>query len=140
MSLITPKIAKLLNEKNFASFATTMPDGSPQVSPVWVDYDGSLILINTAKGRIKEKNVKNNGKVALSIFDMNNPYEMATIRGTIMQQTTEGADDHIDKMTKKYLNLERYPFRKSNETRLILKINPEKVFHMSIPINDFLQK
>jgi hypothetical protein len=70
---------------------------------------------------------------------MNNPYEFATIRGTIMQQTTEGADDHIDKMSKKYLNIERYPFRKSNETRLILKINPERVFHMSIPVNDFLQ-
>ena len=105
MSLITPKIAKLLNEKNFASFATTMPDGSPQVSPVWVDYDGGLILINTAKGRVKEKNIKNNSKVALSVFDMNNPYEMATIQGTITQQTTEGADNRIDKWPRNALIL-----------------------------------
>jgi PPOX class probable F420-dependent enzyme len=85
MSLVTPEIARLLNEKNFASFATSMPDGSPQVSPVWVDYDDNMILINTAKGRIKEKNIQNNNKVALSVFDMNNPYEMVTIRGTIIQ-------------------------------------------------------
>ncbi len=116
-----------------------MPDGSPQVSPVWVDYNDNMVLINTAKGRIKERNIQNNNKVALSVFDMNNPYEMVTIRGTIVQQTTEGADTHIDNLAKKYLNLEKYPFRNSGETRLILKIKPEKVFHISIPINNLQQ-
>ncbi len=139
MPLVTTEIARLLNEKNFASFATTNPDGSPQVSPVWIDYDGNLILINAAKGRIKEKNIRNNNKVALSVFDMNNPYEMATIRGTIIQQTTEGADIHIDKRATKYLNLEKYPFRNQDEIRFILKIKTEKVFHISIPINNLSQ-
>jgi PPOX class probable F420-dependent enzyme len=140
MSLVTPEVARLLKDKNFASFATTMPDGSPQVSPVWVDYDDNLILVNTARGRIKEKNIQTNRKVALSIFDMNNPYEMVTIKGIITEQTTNGADEHIDKMSKKYLNLDKYPLRKPDEIRLLLKIRPEKVFHLSIPIRNIHQK
>ena len=140
MPLVTPEVAKLIKDKNFASFATTMPDGSPQVSPVWVDYDDNLILVNTAKGRTKEKNIQKNKKVALSIFDMNNPYEMVTIRGTITEQTTNGADLHIDKMAKKYLNLDKYPLRNHDETRLLLKIKPQKVFYLSIPIRNLNQK
>ncbi len=138
MSTITPLVSKLLKEKNFASFATVMPDGSPQVTPVWIDYDEkeNSILVNTAKGRLKERNIQNNNKVALSVFDMENPYEMVSIQGSIRDKTTDGAEDHIDKLSKKYLDLDSYPFRRSEETRIILKIKPEKVFHLSIPIKN----
>ncbi len=136
MSSLAPEVTRLLKDKNFASLATVMPDGSPQVTPVWIDYEDDYILVNTAKGRIKEKNIKNNNKVALSIFDMKNPYEMVTMRGTIVEQTTKEADKHIDKLSKKYLNLEKYPFSNPKEVRLILKIKPEKVFHIAIPIED----
>ncbi|MDQ4072754.1 MAG: PPOX class F420-dependent oxidoreductase [Thermoproteota archaeon] len=138
MSAITPLVSKLLKEKNFASFATVMPNGSPQVTPVWIDYDEKedSILVNTAKGRLKERNIHNNNKVALSVFDMDNPYEMVSIQGSIKDKSTDGADDHIDRLSKKYLGLDSYPFRSAGETRIILKIKPEKVFHLSIPIKN----
>lgn len=127
--MITPEIEKLLVGKNFASLATLMNDGSPHVAPTWVDYDGNMILINTAAGRIKEKNVKHDKRVALSIPDNNNPYDMVTIRGTVEEITEKNADQHIDKLAKRYLGLDKYPFRSQDEKRIILKIRPQKVFH-----------
>ena len=97
---ITPEIAKLFQGKNFVSFSTLMKDGSPHVAPVWVDIDGNTILINTAVGRMKEKNIKRDNRVALSIFDHQNPYDMVAIRGKVIELTTDGADEHIDKLAK----------------------------------------
>jgi len=131
--MITPEIEKLLVGKNFASLATLMNDGSPHVAPTWVDYDGNMILINTASGRIKEKNVKHDKRVALCIPDNNNPYNMVTIRGTVEEITEKNADQHIDKLAKRYLGLDKYPFRSQDEKRIILKIRPEKVFHQQPP-------
>jgi len=130
---ITTDVEQLLLGKNFASFSTLMKDGSPHVAPTWVDYDGDMILINTAAGRIKEKNVKLDKRVALSIFDNSNPYNMVTIRGTVAEITEKDADSHIDKLAKRYLGLDRYPFHSSDEKRIILKIIPERVFHQKPP-------
>lgn len=128
---ITPDVQKLFKEKNFASFATVMKDGSPQVTPVWVDFDEGNIVINTAEGRVKQRNVARNPKVAVSVTDSTNPYSMVTVRGTITEQTNQGADEHIDKMAKKYLGVEKYPFRAQGEKRILLRMRPERVFYMS---------
>ncbi len=130
---ITPEIAKLFEGKNLVSFATLMKDGSPHVAPVWVDIDGNTILINTAIGRVKEKNVKKDKRVALSIFDHQNPYNMVSIRGKVIDLTPEGADEHIDKLAKKYFGLDKYPYHSPDEKRVIVKIIPEKIFHMQPP-------
>jgi PPOX class probable F420-dependent enzyme len=130
---ITPEIAELFKGKNFASFATLMNDGSPHVAPTWVDLDGNTILINTAEGRVKEKNIKHDNRIALSIYDQENPYHMVTIRGRVTDLTKIGADEHIDKMAKKYFGLEKYPLRSPDEKRIILKIQPEKIYHQQPP-------
>ena len=130
---ITHEIAKLFQGKNFASFATLMNDGSPHVAPTWVDLDGNTILINTAGGRVKEKNIRRDNRIALSIYDQENPYNMVTIRGKVTDLTEEGADEHIDKLAKKYFGLDKYPNRSPGEQRIILKIQPEKIFHMQPP-------
>ncbi len=131
--IITPEIAKLFQGKNFASFATLMNDGSPHVAPMWVDLDGDIILINTAVGRVKEKNIRRDNRIALSIYDQENPYNMVTVRGKVTDITEQGADEHIDKMAKKYFGADKYPFRTPDEQRIILKIQPEKIYHQQPP-------
>ena len=126
---ITPEVAKLLEGKNFAFVATLMNDGSPQITPTWVDLEQNTILVNTAEGRVKHKNVSRDPRVAVSVFDHNNPYNMVSIRGRVIEQTRSGADEHIDKLAKKYFGVDKYPFRSPSETRVILKIKPEKIFH-----------
>ena len=130
---INTEIEQLLLGKNFASFATLMKDGSPHVAPTWVDYDGDMILINTAAGRIKEKNVNLDKRVALSVYDSSNPYNMVTIRGKVKEIIEQDADSHIDRLAKRYLGLDSYPFRSTDEKRIILKIMPERVFHQKPP-------
>ena len=122
-------VKQLLTGKSFAFVATLMKDGTPQITPSWIDFDGKSILINTAEGRVKQKNVLRNPSVAISIVDQNNPYVMLTIRGKVIEQTTNGADDHIDKLAKRYLGVDKYPFRSQNERRIILKVHPDKVFY-----------
>lgn len=100
---ITIEVEQLLLGKNFASFATLMKDGSPHVSPTWVDYDGDTVLINTAAGRIKERNVSQDKRIALSVYDSSNPYNMVAIRGRVKEITEQGAYSHIDKLAKRYL-------------------------------------
>lgn len=123
-------VIQLLTGKNFGFVATLMKDGSPQITPTWIDFDGKSILINTAEGRIKQKNVSRDPHVAISIVDQNNPYNMVTVRGKVIEQTSNGADDHIDKLAKRYLGVDKYPFSSQNEKRVILKVQPEKVFYM----------
>ena len=114
----------------FASLATLMPDGTPQVTPVWCDFDGENVLVNTAKGRVKDRNMRRNPNVALSIMDPRNPYRYLEVRGRITEVTEQGADAHIDKLTKKYLNVDKYPYRSPEEVRVIFKIAPERVSSM----------
>jgi PPOX class probable F420-dependent enzyme len=131
---ITEPVAKLLLDKNFAFISTLMSDGSPQVTPTWIDIEDGVILYNTAEGRIKHKNISRDPRVAVSVIDHNNPYNMVSIRGIAIEQTNEGADEHIDKLAKKYLGVDKYPMRSPNEKRIIVKIKPEKISHVSINI------
>lgn len=111
----------------FAHLATLMPDGSPQVTPVWFDYDGSFIRVNSAKGRVKDKNMRRDKRVALSVQDPDNAYRYLAAQGEVAEITEEGADAHIDSLAKKYLGKDKYPFRQPGEVRVIYKIRPEKV-------------
>ena len=126
-------VQKLFQEPNYAHIATLMADGSPQVSAVWVDIDGDRILVNTAEGRAKPRNVRRDPRVAVSKTRQGNPYSTATIRGRVVEITQEGADAHINQLAKKYLDQDRYPFRSAEEQRLILIIEPE---HVSFNIAD----
>ena len=129
-NLITEPIAKLIEGKNFAFLATIMKDGSPQATPTWIDIDNrKTLLINTAEGRLKQKNISRDPRVSISVMEHSNPYHMVTIRGRVVEQTNVGADEHIDKLAKKYLGAEKYPMRSAQEKRIILKIKPEKVFY-----------
>jgi PPOX class probable F420-dependent enzyme len=125
------EIMPLLQDKNFVFIATIMEDGSPQITPTWVDveHDGT-VLVNTAMGRVKQKNVTRDPRVAVSVVDKNNPYHTASIRGKVIEQTKKGADEHIDKMAKKYLGMDKYPGRGPGEERVLLRIKPEKISHM----------
>jgi PPOX class probable F420-dependent enzyme len=132
-SITDPSVVKLFEGKNFAFFATLMKDGSPQVTPTWVDIDknGNTILVNTAKGRIKHRNISRDPRVAVSVVDSSNPYDMVTVRGRVIEEINgKDADDHIDKLAKKYLNQEKYPNRRPGEERVLLKIKPELVARM----------
>ena len=128
---MSPEVAKLIEDKNLAFVATLMKNDSPQITPVWIDLVDGIILVNTAKGRVKQRNVSRDPRVAISIVDRNNPYNMVTIQGHVVEQTTEGADKHIDKMAKKYLGVDKYPFAMPGEERILLKIVPKKIFHMA---------
>ena len=127
---IPQEFRDLLTKKAFAHLATIMPDGSPQVTPVWIDFDGGHVRINSAKGRIKDKNMRRNGRVALAIQDPDNPYRYLAVRGRVEEITEAGADAHIDSLTKKYLGQDRYPHRQPGEVRVIYRIRPERVSSM----------
>ena len=122
---IPEKYRDLFTKRAFGSLATLMPDGSPQVTPVWVDLDGDLVVVNTAKGRQKDKNMRRDPRVAIAIIDPENPYRYIEIRGRVAEIVEQGADAHIDKMAKKYLGVDKYPYRQASETRVMFKIKPE---------------
>jgi PPOX class probable F420-dependent enzyme len=129
-TMISPGVAKLLEDKNLAFVATLMKDNSPQITPTWIDLLDGIIIVNTAEGRTKQKNLLRDPRVAISIVDRNDPYNMVSIRGRVVEQTTVGADIHADKMAKKYLGVDKYPFAAPGEKRILLKIVPEKIFHI----------
>jgi PPOX class probable F420-dependent enzyme len=122
---IPEKYRDLFTKRAFASLTTLMPDGSPQTTPVWVDIDGDEVIFNSAKGRQKDKNVRRDPRVAMAIIDPDNPYRYLEVRGKVTEITEEGADDHINKMAKKYLGQDKYPYRQPGEVRVIYKIRPE---------------
>ena len=117
----------LFSKPAFASLATLMPDGRPQVTPVWCDFDGTFVIFNTARGRQKDRNIRRDPRVALSILDPDNAYRYLEIRGRVIEITEQGADEHIDKLAKKYLGVDKYPRRQPGEVRLIVKVLPERV-------------
>ena len=128
--VIPEKYKDLFEKKAFANLATLMPNGTPQVTPVWFDYDGTHILVNSARGRRKDKNIERNPAVALSIQDPDNPYRYLEVRGRVEEITEDGADEHIDKMAKKYMGVDKYPYRQPTEKRVIYKIKPEHTSQM----------
>jgi PPOX class probable F420-dependent enzyme len=129
-SNIPDQYLDLFQKRAFAHLGTLMPDGSPQVTPVWVDYDGTHVIVNSAKGRQKDKNMRRDARVSLSIADPENPYRYVEIRGKVVAVSEEGADAHIDKMAKKYMGKDKYPYRRPEEVRVVYKIVPEKTTSM----------
>ena len=130
MAAIPEKFHDLLEKKAFAQLATLMPDGSPHVAPVWFEYDGTHILVNTAKGRVKDKNMQRDPRVGIDIMDPDNPYRHVSIRGRVADVTEKGADEHINKLSKKYIGQDVYPYRQPGEVRVLYKIEPESTFIM----------
>lgn len=128
--MLTAEQKALFEGKNFGHLATLMPDGSPQVSPVWVDLDGDDIIVNTADGRLKARNVRRDPRVAISVAGQEDPYSRIVVRGVVVETTQEGADEGIDRLAKKYLGQDRYPWRSPDEHRVILRIRPEHVAGM----------
>lgn len=132
MAVIPDRYLDLLRDKKaFASLATIMPDGSPQVTPVWFDYVGGAIRVNTAKGRVKARNLKVGAAVALSIMDPDNAYRYVQVRGRVRKATEEGAATHIDSLAKKYLGKDKYPFAQPGEERVMYEIEPRAAQGMS---------
>jgi PPOX class probable F420-dependent enzyme len=127
---IPDRYRDLFTKRAFASLGTMMPDGTPQVTPVWVDLDGDLVVVNTARGRQKDRNMRRDPHVALAIIDPENPYRYLEIRGRVAEISEDGADAHIDKMAKKYLGADKYPYRQSGEVRVMFKIRPERTSTM----------
>ena len=123
---ISAGFEKLLREPAYCQLATLMPDSSPQITQVWVDTDGEHVLVNTAEGRQKTKNVRRDPRVAVNVVDPNNAWRLGEVRGRVVDVTTEGADKLIDELAKKYLDADTYPFRDPSEVRVTLKILPEK--------------
>jgi PPOX class probable F420-dependent enzyme len=123
---IPDKYLDLFQKKAFGAFTTLMPDGSPQTTPVWVDYQDGEVWINSALGRQKDKNVRRDPRVAVSVADPDNPYRYVEVRGKVKEITESGADDHIDRMAKKYLGQDKYPFRAPGEKRVLYKIAVDK--------------
>lgn len=126
MAAIPDQYLDLTTKKAFAHLATIMPDGSPQVTPVWFDYLGGAIRVNSAKGRVKDRNMKEGARVALSILDPDNPYRYLQVRGVVRRVTEEGATAHIDSLAKKYLGQDKYPYHRPGDVRVIYEIEPAR--------------
>jgi PPOX class probable F420-dependent enzyme len=126
-SQITEPVSKLFEGKNFAFVSTLMEDGSPQVTPTWIDIEDGDIIVNTAEGRAKHRNTSRDPRIAICVIDQDNPYHMVTVRGRVVEQINNGADEQIDKLAKKYLGVDKYPLRSPTEKRIMLRIRPERV-------------
>jgi PPOX class probable F420-dependent enzyme len=118
---------ELLRKPYLGHLVTLNPDGSPQITPVWVDVDGDQVLVNTAEARKKHRNLHSDPRVALSVVDPNDAYRVLSLTGRVTAIEHDGADAHIDKLAKKYLGRESYPFRRPGEQRVILRIQPERI-------------
>jgi PPOX class probable F420-dependent enzyme len=130
--MVPDKYLDLLQQKKaFANIATVNPDGTPQVTPVWFDYTDGLVRVNTARGRVKARNLKKGAAVALAIVDPDNPYRYVQIRGRVRRVTEDGAVPHIDSLAKKYLGQDKYPYAQPGEVRLLCEIEPTSASGMS---------
>jgi PPOX class probable F420-dependent enzyme len=131
MTTIPDKYLDLLQRKKaFANLATVMADGSPQVTPVWFDYSDGVVRVNTAKGRVKARTLKEGAPVALAILDPDNPYRYLQIRGRVRKATEQGAAAHIDSLAKKYLGKDKYPYARPGEVRIMCEIEPQSASGM----------
>jgi len=130
MTAIPQAYRDLFDKKAFAHVATVGTDGRPQVTPVWIDYDGTHVRFNTARGRVKTRNLERNPQVALSVQDPDNPYRYVQIQGRVTEMTEKGADAHIDALAKKYTGQDRYAHRKPGEVRVTVLVTPDKIQSM----------
>ncbi|MFP6594855.1 MAG: PPOX class F420-dependent oxidoreductase [Dehalococcoidia bacterium] len=131
MASLTSEQIALLKETHLAQLVTLMADGSPQISPVWVDTDGTDVLINSALNRVKTNNIERDARVAVSVYDPANSYSrVVNIRGRVTAMIEEGADAHIDMLAKKYTGVDSYGGRNPAQTRVIIRIAPENITGM----------
>jgi len=130
--IIPQKFTDLFDKKVFANLATLMPDGRPQVIPVWCEFDGTHILVNSAKGRQKDRNMRRDPRVSLSIMDPDNSYRYLEVRGEVVEIEEDVALEHINKLAKKYLDLEEYPYLQAGEVRIRYKIEPQHTTSMDL--------
>ena len=126
MATLTEKQTHLLLDKNVGSLATVNADGSPHVTPVWVDWDGENVLVNTLRDRVKARNMARDPRVELHVFNLQNPLQYVRIRGRA-DLVEDGAEEHIDRLTQKYVGEDTYPWRALGDTRVIARIKPERV-------------
>ncbi|MDQ2623092.1 MAG: PPOX class F420-dependent oxidoreductase [Actinomycetota bacterium] len=126
MSRIPAEAMYLLEGPHYANVATLNPDGSPQVTPVWINHEGDTVLINTTRDRLKHRNLKADPRVSISVSDSDDPYKALLIQGRVMEITEDGADDHINALAKQYLDQDEYPFAQPGEVRVRVLIHPEK--------------
>ena len=124
---LSAKARELLSRPVLASLATLNPDGSPQITPLWVDLDGNDVVFNTALGRIKARNLDKAHRVAVSVIDPEDPYNVVAFRGSVVDVTTEGADAHIDALAKKYLGVDTYPMRREGEIRIRVTVRTDGI-------------
>ena len=124
---LAPEVREFLATRCYVHLATLMADGSPQVSPVWAETDGDLIVVNSAAGRVKDRNIKRDARVALSATHPDDPFKAVMIRGRVVKVTEEGAEDGIDRLARKYIGGERYEWRRPGEVRVAYYIQPETV-------------
>ena len=130
MALIPDSHAGILDTKALLYLGTQNKDGSPQVSPVWFGTNGDIIEVNSAKGRLKDINMRARPKVSIAIVDPENPYKYVGIQGTVVEITENGAEEHIDALANKYLGVDSYPNRQEGQVRVIYRIRADKVFTM----------
>lgn len=125
--IVEGRAEELLKAKNFVVVSTLRPDGSVHAAPTWVDVQDGKPVLNTAEGRAWPRNLERDPRVTLTVQNAENPYEYVTIRGRVTERTTDGADEHIDALAKKYMGVDSYPLRKPGEQRVILRIEPDYV-------------
>ena len=127
---LTEKTKKLIDGRNFASIATVMPDGSPQVTPVWIDRDGDTIIINSTRSRQRTMNLKRDSRAAVCIYDQSNPYSNISLRGRAVSISEEGGEDHIDKMNMKYNGKPKYAWHNPADPRVLIRIEANRIHEM----------
>lgn len=126
---IEGRARELIEAPNFCSVGSIRRDGTPAVVPTWVDVKDDLVVLNSAEGRAWPANVRRDPRVNLTVINQENPYEFVSIKGRVVEDTHEGADEHIDAMAMKYLGEEKYPYRAEGEERVMFRVEAEKVTH-----------
>ncbi len=124
---LSTKARELISRPVLATLATLNPDGSPQVTPLWIDLDGDNVVFNTARGRVKARNLEKDHRVAVSVIDPEDQYNVVAFRGTVIDVTTEGADQHIDSLAQKYLGVDTYPMRRQGEVRIRVTVRTDRI-------------
>jgi PPOX class probable F420-dependent enzyme len=125
--VLSEKARALISRPVLASLATLNPDGSPQITPLWVDLDGDAVVFNTAQGRKKARNLERDSRVAVTVIDPDDQYNVVAFRGTVADVTTDGADAHIDALAKKYLGVDTYPMRRDDEVRIRVTVRTDHI-------------
>lgn len=127
---LSKKAKMLIDGKNFASAATLMPDGSPQVAPVWIDREGDTIILNATISRQRTRNLKRDPRIAICLFDQSNPYSNVSIRGKVVEITEKGGEEHIDKMNLKYRGTPKYAYHNPKDPRVLIRVEATHIHEM----------